>query len=151
VKRELFAFARRLGLGELSRERRSDGVLREMLSRIPFDPRDFVVVTVGSCPGEVPILEASRPFRRVVRAEGSEDFRLPEEPLLLWIFHPFDGASLARVLEDLESSLQAIPRRAYVLVGNPAGPGEDRRAVFEAAGFLRVLVDDPGYTIYTAS
>lgn len=46
-------------------------------------------------------------------------FALPAEPLLLYLFNPFQEAGIRRTVENLKSSLQQHPRTAYVLYHNP--------------------------------
>ncbi|MGH9391212.1 MAG: class I SAM-dependent methyltransferase, partial [Vicinamibacteria bacterium] len=183
------AFDRRLGVdtrgySDLRYEPTPAEVFREMLSKIPFDPRDFVFVDFGSGKGKVLMLAAHYPFRSVVGVELWEDlhrialenlasFRehpdcaadvtsvrmdaaalpLPEEPLVLYFFNPFPETVLTRVLANLRESLARAPRRVYVLFYAPVRRGSpwDRRRVFEASGFLRILRDEPRFTIYTAS
>jgi hypothetical protein len=183
------AFDRRLGVNtrgysDLRYEPTPADVFREMIVKIPFDPRDFVFVDFGSGKGKVLMLAAHYPFRRVVGVElwedlhrialenlasfreradcaadvtslrmNAADFSLPDVPLVLYFFNPFPEAVLTRVLSNLGESLARAPRRVYVLFYAPVRRGApwDRRRVFEASGFLRVLRDEPRFTIYTAS
>jgi len=46
-------------------------------------------------------------------------FPLPEEPLVIYLFNPFPESGLKKVIANLEMSLQANPRPAYVLYHNP--------------------------------
>lgn len=84
--------------------------------------------------------------------ENAAEFPLPEEPLVLYFFNPFPESVVSRVLANLRSSLEAAPRRAFVLFYAPVRRGApwDRRPAFESAGFLRVFADEPRFTIYTA-
>jgi hypothetical protein len=85
--------------------------------------------------------------------ENAAEFRLPEDPLVLYFFNPFPETVVSRVLENVRLSLEAAPRRAFVLFYAPVRRGTpwDRRSAFESAGFLRVFADDPRFTIYTAT
>ncbi len=47
------------------------------------------------------------------------DYLFSAEPTLLYLFNPFPEAVLRRVLANLEQSLRANPRPAYVLYHNP--------------------------------
>jgi hypothetical protein len=72
------AFDRRLGVdtrgySDLRYEPTPADVFHEMISKIPFDPRDFVFVDFGSGKGKVLMLAALHPFRRVVGVELWED------------------------------------------------------------------------------
>jgi SAM-dependent methyltransferase len=46
-------------------------------------------------------------------------FALPAEPLLLYLFNPFQGSGIRRTVENLRNSLKHHPRPAYVLYHNP--------------------------------
>ena len=46
-------------------------------------------------------------------------FAFPDEPLVLFLFNPFGEAGMRRVMANLEQSLRATPRAAYVLYHNP--------------------------------
>jgi hypothetical protein len=95
-------------------------------------------------------LSASDP---VSVCENAAEFLLPRDPLVLYFFNPFPEDVVSRVLANLRSSLEAAPRRAFVLFYAPVRRGTpwDRRSAFESAGFLRVLADEPRFTIYTAT
>jgi hypothetical protein len=44
----------------------------------------------------------------------ARDFQFPLEPLLVYLFNPFDEPAFARVLENLRHSLEQVPRAAYI-------------------------------------
>lgn len=72
------AFDRRLGVNtrgysDLRYEPTPADVFHEMLSRVPFDPRDFTFIDFGSGKGKVLMLAAQYPFRRVMGIELWED------------------------------------------------------------------------------
>jgi len=46
-------------------------------------------------------------------------FAFPDEPMVLYLFHPLPEAGLARVIANLAQSLQMNPRAVYVLYHNP--------------------------------
>jgi SAM-dependent methyltransferase len=46
-------------------------------------------------------------------------FPLPKEPLVIYLFNPFPESGLKKVIANLEMSLRADPRPAYVLYHNP--------------------------------
>jgi hypothetical protein len=152
-----FAFDRRLGVrtrgyGDLRYEPTPAGIFHEMIARIPFEPREFVFVDLGSGKGKVLMLAASYPFRRVIGVElwrdlhliavanlatygdggcgpiepiqmDAADFSLPEEPLVLYFFNPFPAEVLARVLANVKESLSRAPRRVYLLFYAPVRRG----------------------------
>jgi hypothetical protein len=61
-------------------------------------------------------------------------FALPERPLVLFFYHPFCRPVLKRVLRNLEVSLRARPRPAYVVYINP-----ELRELLDRAPFLERL------------
>jgi hypothetical protein len=72
------AFDRRLGVNtrgysDLRYEPTPAEVFHEMVTNLPFDPRDFVFVDFGSGKGKALMLAAHYPFRRVVGVELWED------------------------------------------------------------------------------
>ena len=46
-------------------------------------------------------------------------FAFPDEPMVLYLFHPLPESGLRRVIDNLERSLQMNPRAVYVLYHNP--------------------------------
>jgi hypothetical protein len=152
-----YAFDRELGVrtrgyGDLRYEPTPAGIFHEMIARIPFDPRDFAFVDLGSGKGKVLMLAARYPFRRVLGVElwedlhrialanlascrngecariesvlmDAADFAVPEEPLVLYFFNPFPAEVLARVLANLRESLTRAPRRVYLLFYAPVRRG----------------------------
>jgi hypothetical protein len=72
------AFDRELGVdtrgySDLRYEPTPADVFHRMMSKIPFDPKDFVFVDFGSGKGKVLMLAARYPFRSVVGVELWED------------------------------------------------------------------------------
>jgi predicted RNA methylase len=49
----------------------------------------------------------------------AEDFVWPPDPLVVYLYNPFPGAVLERVVADLESSLRERPRPCAVIYVNP--------------------------------
>ena len=47
------------------------------------------------------------------------EFPFPVEPTLLFLFNPFPKSGLRRMIDHLEQSLSAHPRKVYVLYHNP--------------------------------
>ena len=73
------AFDRRLGVdtrgySDLRYEPTPADVFHEMIRKLPFDPREFVFVDLGSGKGKVLMLAAQYPFGRVIGVELWEDF-----------------------------------------------------------------------------
>jgi hypothetical protein len=49
----------------------------------------------------------------------ARDFQFPDEPLLVYLFHPLPEAGLRKVLENLEASIRRKGRPVFVLYHNP--------------------------------
>ena len=49
----------------------------------------------------------------------ARDFQFPDEPLLVYLFHPLPEAGLRKVIANLEASLKRKPRPVFVLYHNP--------------------------------
>ena len=75
------------------------------------------------------------PERRVHTIETVCDdagaFELPPDDLLIYLFNPFKGAIMERVLANLERSLQAKPRDVLIVYQNPT-----QRRLLDQASFL---------------
>jgi SAM-dependent methyltransferase len=73
-------------------------------------------------------------------------FALPEGALVIYLFNPFPESGLRRVLENLENSLDAHPRPAYVVYHNP-----QLETVLNQTGRLKRIAGTHQYSIFTAS
>jgi len=47
------------------------------------------------------------------------EFELPEEPLILYFYHPFEEDVFFRMIERIEQSLSRAPRPAFIIYLNP--------------------------------
>ncbi|HTW58586.1 MAG TPA: class I SAM-dependent methyltransferase [Terriglobales bacterium] len=63
--------------------------------------------------------ESQRCFAIESLCGDATGFPLPDGPLVIYLFNPFPEAGLQRVMANLELSLSAHPRPAYVLYHNP--------------------------------
>jgi SAM-dependent methyltransferase len=59
------------------------------------------------------------PARVELRVQDAADFAFPAEPLVVYLYNPFPGAVLERVVANLEASLRKSPRQAAVVYVNP--------------------------------
>jgi SAM-dependent methyltransferase len=59
------------------------------------------------------------PARVELVVGDAADYEFPPEPLVLYLYNPFPGAVLERVIAGLERSLRARPRPAAVVYVNP--------------------------------
>ena len=73
------------------------------------------------------------------------DFPFPVEPLVIFLFNPLPEAVLRRVVANLNASLKAHPRAAYLLYHNPLLD----RVICESEVFVRVGGNEQ-YCIYSA-
>lgn len=144
--------------------------LAEILAGLPLRHEDFVFVDLGSGKGRALLLAADLPFKRIVGVEFAEelhrvaernvhgagltdrielictdaaDYPLPHDPLVLYLFHPFDDEVMAEVIANLRRSLVAVPREIAVVYVNPL-----LDALFLQADFLRVAYRDPRCAVY---
>lgn len=51
--------------------------------------------------------------------EDGADYELPDEPIICYLFNPFDREVFERVIANFEASLKASPREFYVIYTNP--------------------------------
>jgi SAM-dependent methyltransferase len=59
------------------------------------------------------------PARLELRVGDAQDFVFPPEPLVVYLYNPFPGAVLQRVVANLEASLRELPRACAVVYVNP--------------------------------
>jgi predicted RNA methylase len=60
------------------------------------------------------------------------EFQFPNEPTVVYLFNPFQGKVMDRVIANLETSLRAVPRDLWVIYANPwEGRKFRRSAMFE--------------------
>jgi hypothetical protein len=113
------AFDRRLGVNtrgysDLRYEPTPADVFHEMIAKIPFDPREFVFVDLGSGKGKVLMLAALYPFRRVLGVELWEDLhRIALENLDSFRERPDCAAEVTSVRMDAADF--ALPEEPLVL------------------------------------
>jgi len=73
-------------------------------------------------------------------------FALPEGALVMYLFNPFPEPGLGRALANLENSLDAHPRPAYVVYHNP-----QLESVLHKSGRLKRIAGTHQYSIFTAA
>ena len=60
------------------------------------------------------------------------EFQFPNEPTVVYLFNPFQGKVMDRVIANLETSLRDVPRDLWVIYANPwEGRKFRRSAMFE--------------------
>jgi hypothetical protein len=91
-----------------------------------------------------------------VHADAAE-WSIPEEPLICYFYEPFEAPVLARVLENLKSSFQRIPR-PVLIVYHQAGPAsvlyegslKNQRLILETDVFRLAEWQSEPYCLYAA-
>lgn len=141
----------------------SPSTLRQAIERLPQGTdglRGFTFVDLGCGKGRALLVAAAYGFRQIVGVELSGDlvriaetntaahprvlvqqgdaaeFRYPETPLVIFLYHPFLAPVLKRVLRNLERQYRSKPRKIYLLYANPS-----YFRVMARCGFLRQVWD----------
>ena len=153
-------------------------LLREQIATLGIDFPQYTFIDLGCGKGRVLLIAAQFPFRQVrgvefapalhavaekniavyrgprrccdVRADLADaaEYPVPDGPLVVFLFNPFRGAVMDRVLANLTRSHQKQPRDIWVVYWNPK-----EAALFDRHGFTRVadapegpaLIDWRGY------
>lgn len=138
--------------------------LRHVLSHLRITPAD-VFLDFGAGKGRAVIVAATRPFKRVTGIELAPDlvaqahanierarkrltckdvtvvpadaatYAIPDDVNVVFMFNPFRGELLARVLGNLKQSLDRAPRHIRVAFVNPRHMDAGMESVIE--GWLR--------------
>jgi SAM-dependent methyltransferase len=156
----------------------SPSALTEAISRLPIAYEAFTFVDIGCGKGRALMVASAFPFRRLVGVEISPElceiarantarhpewserisvinqdavqFNLPDGPLLIFLFRPFLGMILRRVLSGLERQLQRTPREMYLLYADK--PRDEK--VLQQFSFLRQIAEsthkEVSFTLYRA-
>lgn len=119
-------------------------LFEEMMAALPIDFKEFTFIDIGSGKGRALLMAARYPFRRIVGVEllpalhaaahenvkkldrridlicaDAGNFQFPAEPLIIYLFNPLPRISLERLIANLEHSLAAVPRPAWIIYHNP--------------------------------
>ena len=116
-----------------------------LLSSVPLEHDRFVFIDIGSGKGRVLFLAAAFPFQRIIGVEYSRqlhadaqrnvlrrgmsnriqpicsdvlEFSLPPQPLLIYLYHPFDDAVMRPFVKRVENSLRETPRIIWIFYLN---------------------------------
>lgn len=73
----------------------------------------------------------------------ARDFVFPDEPIVLYLFNPFPDFVLEEVIENLRTSVERMPRPAYVIYNTPW-----ERHIFDKAEFLVKYYETHQFQIY---
>jgi SAM-dependent methyltransferase len=123
--------------------------LRRALDRIRGVGADDVFLDLGSGKGGVVLMAATRPFRKVIGVEISPRlhevalsnlakararlccphvefhvadvtrYRIPSDVTVIFLYNPFGGATLGRVLAEIRRSVTETPRRLVIICATP--------------------------------
>ena len=74
----------------------------------------------------------------------AREFEFPPEAMVLYIFNPFPESGLAKVIGNLERSIERNPRPVYVVYHNPI-----LEHVLSASGLLRRIAGTYQFCIYS--
>lgn len=126
----------------------SFSTFKAVLAEVGVRGREDVFVDYGSGKGRVLLMAATHPFRRVIGVEispqlceaarenvrrfrgstrspieiwtgSAADFPLPSDASIVYLYNPFHGEVLRRVLSNLRVSLDEHPRRLTLIFNNP--------------------------------
>jgi SAM-dependent methyltransferase len=87
---------------------------------------------------------AKQQCKDIVIVQGDVvDFPIPDEPLVLFFYHPFDREIMARVAENVRASYRANPRRIVVIYFKPV-----HADVWDGVGFLKLVYQTEYRWIY---
>lgn len=70
-------------------------------------------------------------------------FAIPHDPLVFYIFNPFNAQVLKKVIKNIEQSLLQKPREIYFVYANPL-----HEEVLKNSEFFTLDYADPWYSIY---
>jgi hypothetical protein len=123
----------------------SESIFRNALQHIQITFSDYVSIDIGSGKGFVLPLAAEYPFKGIIGIEFSEtlyamalenirtvknspirclcsdptDIVLPSEPTVIYLFNPFQGKLMDRMIANIKKSLQQNPRDLWIVYVNP--------------------------------
>jgi SAM-dependent methyltransferase len=123
-------------------------ILLKALSSLAIDYAKYVFIDVGSGKGRGVFLASSFPFRKLIGVEISKelhekarknssvwhvddarridliwtdisDFEFPNQPLVLFLFHPFGPDMMRVMLDQIRGSTERFPREIIMIYVNP--------------------------------
>lgn len=122
----------------------SPSSLEQALRSLPEPVDAYTFVDLGCGKGRALLVAAAQPFRRLVGVEISPElartaqantardpritvqqgdaatFAFPDEPLVIFLYHPFLPPVLRKVLRNLEQMRAGSPYATFLLYANPA-------------------------------
>ncbi len=147
---------------------------REMIGGLGMDYSRFTFIDLGSGKGRTLLMASDYPFARVLGVEllpelnaiatdnickykggvadrvysicaDARHFEFPNEPTVLFLFHPFSQLVLESVIANLVQSLKKYPRVAYIVYHNPV-----LESVLANQATMQVLRRSEQYSIFVA-
>jgi SAM-dependent methyltransferase len=145
----------------------------EVLGPLGLTYEETTFIDLGSGKGRVLLMAAALPFRRIVGVEFSAKladvarenvqrytgpkkcsdltvetmdatkYRLPDGPLVVFMYHPFDEKIMAAVAESVTASLRERPRRILIVYFKPV-----HREVWDGASAFEKRREEKLYVIY---
>ena len=117
---------------------------KRVLKRLKVDLADYTFVDFGSGKGRTLLLASDFPFKRIIGVEFGEElhrnalsniqrykarhnapiesvhldatqFVLPDGPLILYFFNPFDGIVLGQILANIQRAASASSRKIFIV------------------------------------
>lgn len=115
---------------------------------VEFSP-DLVAIARKNCLSYQDPAQVCRDIESVVC--DAANYLLPEEPLVLMLFNPFEYHVMAKVADNVRDSLERHPRPVTVIVSNPNQNRDPRVfALWDGIPGLRRKVSNPVYVIYSS-
>ena len=138
----------------------------QMIDDLPISPQDYSFIDLGAGKGRVLIMAHDRDFANVVGVEFSgelceiarqnisgrpisiqhsdaRDYEFPNEPLVLYMFNPFNAAIMQTVIDRIIRSIEVCPRDVWVIYHYP-----HHRALFTS--HFSLIREGWGYCIFRA-
>jgi predicted RNA methylase len=123
-------------------------IFTKAIRSLPIRFEDYAFIDLGSGKGEALLLAAEYGFTRVVGVEYSEalteiastnvrnatglmcksiecicadatEFHLSHDPAVVYLFNPFQGRVMDKVVRNIEQTLRAVPRELWIVYVNP--------------------------------
>ncbi len=139
---------------------------------LPYDKTVFI--DMGSGKGRAVLLASMLPFKKVIGVEFSRqlhqtaeknarnfqgqkcgeielicidavEYKIPENPLVIYLYNPFERPIMEKVVENVVASFRSRPRRLVVLYFSLDFPGLD---MWDGTGFLERVVSKRNYILY---
>lgn len=153
----------------------SENIFRRALQCVTVRHSDYLFIDIGAGKGLILLRAAEYPFKSVIGIEFSEslarvalenvrtynnerqcrdiqcicgdatEFTLPSEPSVLYLFNPFQGKLMDRMIEKIKLSLRESPRDLWIIYVNP---WEDRK--FRRSSEFKLVQSDANFSMYRA-